>query len=237
MANYDRKVFGARAREIRRPIRRSSPALVYSGPLGIVLIAPLRNGTKWRIGKIMDRMAIVSRGDALSGRFIHKVAAGAAYTSATWVSRGDVIGEEALLEVASVLQTRNDRYALGPGLAVEACFVQLNASPADDYLAYVPVEGHVQIFKTVWFMGEVTEQADQVSPMRQAEQLIEFNDSLAGLMEPYERVADLLESLRDGRFPAPVRALAEAPTLDVVVLDRAHLTHGSYKQVFNRLTP
>jgi len=238
MSTYDRRLFGARSREIRRPIRRSSPALVYSGPLGIALIAPLRNGTRWRIGKIMDRMAIVSRGDPLAGRLIHKIAAAEAYSIAAQVSRGDVLGEEPALAVATALQQRNERYTLGPGLPVEGCFVQLNATPADDYLAYLSVEGHVQTFSTVWFMGEISDSAERISSMREAEQILEFNDNLAGLLSPYERLAELMDALGDtDRMPTPVRDLVRSPRLDVVVLDRPAFARGSYKQVFHRLTP
>jgi hypothetical protein len=237
MHTYDRRVFGARAREIRRPIRRSSPALIYSGPLGIVIIAPLRNGTRWRIGKIMDRMAMVSRGDLLAGRYIHKIAAAEAYGIAGQVSRGDVLGEEPALAIASALQQRNDRFALGPGLPVEACFVQLGATRDQDYLAYISVEGTLQQFHTAWFMGEISDGTERTSSTREAEQLIEFNDKLAASIDSYDTIAQLSVVLSDERLPACVRELATAPRRDIVVLDRTQFSAGQYKQVFHRLTP
>ena len=237
MHTYDRRVFGARAREIRRPIRRSSPALIYSGPLGIVVVAPLRNGTRWRIGKVMDRMAMVSRGDLLAGRYVHKIAAAEAYGIAGQVSRGDVLGEEPALSIASALQQRNDRFALGPGLPVEACFVQLGATPDEDYLAYISVEGTLQQFHTAWFMGEISDGKQQMSSVRESDELSAFNDEFAASVGAHDSVATLLDTLSGERFSACVRELATAPRRDIVVLDRAQFTAGEYKQVFHRLTP
>lgn len=237
MSTYDRRVFGARAREIRRPIRRSSPALIYSGPVGIVIVAPLRNGNRWRIGKVMDRMAIVSRGDPLAGRYVHKIAAAEAYGIAGQVSRGDVLGEEPALAVAASLQARNDRYALGPGLPVEACFVQLNGNPDDDYLAYMSVEGSLQPFHTVWFMGDISDDNERTSATRDAERLLEFNDELRPLVGQYESAAELLDQLSAQSMPGPIQTLVAAPHKDIVILRRAMYSSGQYKQVFHRLTP
>lgn len=235
MASFDLKVFNARAREIRRAVRLSSPALVYSGPLGIAMIAELRPGTKWRIGKVMDRMAIVSRGDAIAGDIVHKIAAIEAYTIASSFSRAGVQGKEPVYAVGAALREHNRRYTLGSALPVEACFVQLNATPSDDYLAHISLEGAVETFRTAWFMGEA-DTREKASSTQHEEATLNLNRALVAALGTYQRFSDLLGALVGHGIPPQVAALARSSSLDIVVLDRATYEKRDFGSIFQRLT-
>lgn len=234
MPSYDMKVFNNRAREIRRAVRLSSPALVYSGPLGIALIAELRPGTKWRIGKVMDRMAIISRGDTIAGDIVHHIANLEAYGKANSFSRGGVLGKEPAYAVGAALRERNGRYALGSALPVEACFVQLNATPNDDYLAYLSVDGAVQTFRTAWFLGEATT-SEKASSAQREQATLALNDRLATALGPYHRFSDLWEALAGPGIPDKISSLRNSPSLDVVVLNRASYEKRDFGGIFQRL--
>jgi hypothetical protein len=241
MPSIDLKVFGRRTREINRIVRRSSPAFVYSGPLGIVLIAALRSGTSWRVGKVMDRMAIVSRGDALAGTMVHKIAANEAYTIATSFSNGGVLGREPAEAVANTLRERNSHFTLTTPLPIEACFVQLGKVPDDDYLAYIGVDGALQTFRRVWFLGEAAghheaSSQSEISQSRRNEDQDALNNLLATALGHYNRLGDLREALMMPTTPEPARNLIQNSSLDVVVLDREALRKRDYRKVFNRLT-
>ena len=231
--SIDIKVFNQRAREIQRLVRRASPALVYSGPLGIAIAAPLRPGTNWRAGKVLDRMAFIGRGDTGARVLAHKIASAEARSIAGRFSQGDVKGHEPALAIGRALQESNHRYTLGAPLPVEACFVQLNATPETDYLAYISVQGTVRAFHKAWFLGESA--SETASATEREEAANQLNDSLTNTLGDYERFSDLWEALDRLDLQEPVKALRSSPRLDIVILDRKALERHEYEKVFQRL--
>lgn len=242
MASVDIQFVRNRKREIRHAIHRSSPVLLYSGPVGIVMIAASKSVVRNRIGKILDRMAVVSRGELTASDIVHKVAAGEAYALAHSLSRGDVLGHEPVQAVSAVL-SRHFHAFLGEPLAVESCIVQLNETPETDYMAHIGPDGSVQLFDRTLYLGAPGKHrdAEQAPDSKESdsehgvqERLDDLNRELRQRYAEYTDVAPLIADLELVTELAPL--FTAGRRRDVVVLDREALKRREFDGIFKRLT-
>jgi hypothetical protein len=246
MPSVDMKFVRNRQHEIRRVIQRSSPALIYSGTIGIVIIARSKKTLRPRIGKILDRLAIVSRGELSGSDQVHDIAALEARTRAHFESKEDVRGSDPVRAISEVLSNRYHAF-FGPPLAIESCLVQLNDTPDTDYMAHIDPDGSVQPFEHVLFMGSIekphepharnNEHEDEASHTRDhlsRELLKQFNDQLERQWRDYGSVEDLLEALK--AIPELESMFAPPKRRDIVLLERAALLKQDYRNIFRRLT-
>ncbi len=246
MPSVDMKFVRNRQHEIRRAIQRSSPALIYNGTLGIVIIARSKKTLRPRIGKILDRLAIVSRGELSGSDSVHNIAALEARTRAHFESKEDVRGSDSVQAISDVLSNRYHAF-FGPPLAVESCLVQLNDTPDTDYMAHIDPDGSIQPFERILFMGSIekthgtssrdSEHEDESSHTRDHpshESLKQFNDQLQETWRDYGSVEDLLEALK--AIPELESLFTPLKRRDIVLLERAALLKQDYRNIFRRLT-
>jgi len=230
MPSVDLQYIRSRQREMRHAIRLSSPALVYSGSIGIVIIAANKSQVRDRIGKILDRMAVVSRGELTASDIVHKVAAGEAYSLAQILSRGDVLGYEPVQAVSALL-SRHYHSFLGEPLTVESCFVQLNTAPENDYLSHISPDGSVQLFEHMHYMGPAGD-AEQ-SERSGDEALKQLNDRLLEHYQDYPTPSALVTDME--RNPSLAPLFTAGRRRDIVVLDRKALERRDFDSIFKRL--
>ena len=248
MPSVDLQFVRNRHREIHRAIARSSPALLYSGTLGIVIVARNKKMIRPRIGKILDRLAIVSRGEITASNLMHEIAAAKAYTDAHSKSKGDVQGSDAVQEMSIKLSQCYHAF-LGAPLAVESCLVHLGQTPDDDYMAHVGPEGSVQLFERIHFMGSVPERhthhgaahADTAddettvpSESSAHEALKLVNERLNEQWQDHTSINDLLGDLGDTEELQTL--FAPGKHRDIVLLSREAFLEKNYEQIFQRLT-
>lgn len=252
MASVDMQYIRQRRREIRQTIHRSSPVLIYSGPLGIAIIAASKSAMRNRIGKILDRMAIVSRGELTACDLVHKVAAGEAYAIAHALSRGDVLGHEPAQAVGALLSRHYHVFQEAP-VAVESCLVQLNDTPETDYLSYIHPDGSMKLFDQILYLGSVGGSPESDGPQDTLaddaqehdpkghdsdhgaqERLEELNHELRDRYVGYSSVAALVADLE--RAPKLAPLFTAGKRRDIVVLDRDALARREFGNIFKRLT-
>jgi len=240
MASVDIQFVRSRKREIRHAIQRSSPVLIYSGPVGIVIIAANKSVVRNRIGKILDRMAVVSRGELTASDIVRNVATGEAHSLAHTLSRGDVLGHEPVQAVSSIL-SRHFHAFLGEPLAVESCIVQLNDTPETDYMAHVGPDGSVQLFEHILYLGPPGKHQDPAPDAKDSdsdhgvqERLDELNRELRQRYTTYTEVAPLIADMERVTELAPL--FTAGRRRDVVILDRTALARREFDGIFKRLT-
>jgi hypothetical protein len=240
MPSIDLQLVARRKNEIRRAIRRSSPALLYSGPVGIVIIAVNKSKIQARIGKVLDRMAIVSRGELTASDNAHKTAAAEAYSLAHLLSRGDVLGREVSQAVSAFLSSHYHALIVAPQ-AVESCVVQLNATPDEDYMAHIGPDGSVLLFDRIMYLGAVEQEPAAESDDKASDQDHVVQEALANLnrhlqeqWQPFDNVSPLIARLSEIRELAPLFALKKRR--DIVILDRSALAQRDFDGIFKRLT-
>jgi len=241
MASVDMQFVRSRKREIRHTIHRSSPVLLYSGPVGIVIIAASKSVVRNRIGKILDRMAVVSRGELTASDIVHKVAAAEAYSLAHTLSRGDVLGHEPVQAVSAIL-SRHFHAFLGEPLAVESCIVQLNNSPESDYMAHVGPDGSVQLFDRILYLGASEKhpvatpspnEKESDSDHAAQDRLDELNRELRDRYAEYTEIAPLIADMAQVPELSPLFTVGRRR--DVVVLDRTAFAQRDFDGIFKRL--
>ncbi len=236
MASTDLSYIRHRQGELRRAVRRSSPVLVYSGTIGIIVVAIDKNPVYHRVGQILDRMACVSRGEFVASQLVHRIAAHEAYGMVGMLkSRGEeVLISDAAVQKVSTLLARQYNNPLGDTLPVETTIVQLRESPASDYMAHIGIDGSTQLFDRVRYLGSL---GDSEEPQRADEKLgklEQFNASLRERWTDLENISALIEWL--GEFPEAAPLLSTEHRRDVVLLNRERFLAGDYEDIFERLT-
>ncbi len=237
MASIDLQYVRNRQRIIRRTIERSSPVLVYNGPVGIVLIAANKSESRNRIGQVMDRMACVSRGDFTACQIVHRQAAQNAYAVADALSRGEetLICDAAVQSVSTLLANRYYT-PIGEPLSAEATIVQLRETPGQDFMATVSPDGSTQTFDRIRYMGTTDTGGNQEESEKVLEQL---NGTLRDQWADYHTVAELIMGLERASELEGISGLKSLFSVgrrrDIVLLDRAALAAHDYQNIFKRL--
>lgn len=222
----------SRKREIRRAIKQSSPALIWSGSLGIVVIAPVKSPIQNRIGKMLDRIAMISRGELIAGQLLHKQAASEAYAAARILSRGGV-GGDVPVQAVSTLLSRHFQTPIGETLPVEACIVQLQASQEQDYLAYIDADGHTELFQKIRYLGSL-EKKEHLSGVREEAALQELQKRIAESWRDWPTIEDLVQGFR--AVPELATVMSGGVRRDVVLLDREAFRQGAYEIIWKRFS-
>jgi hypothetical protein len=238
MESIDLELVQRREQKTRQFVQRSSPFYVWSGQLGIVIVAANKDPVDSRIGKIMDRMACVSRGEQRASSDVHQLAALTAYSIAFQLSRGDVMGGEVAEVISRTLGASYHHY-LGDPMRVESCIVQLNATPERDYLALVEPDGTLVKFARVLYRGKIgSDDTDGESTgtgtrREQDEPLARLNDRLVTQWQDHPNITSLMDTLSAVAELSPL--LSSGVRRDIVLLDRTALRARQYEQVFKRL--
>jgi hypothetical protein len=232
MASIDLQYVRSRQRGIRRAIERSSPVLVYSGPIGIVVIAANKSESRNRVEQIMDRMACVSRGEFTASQIIHRQAAQNAYAIADALSRGEetLICDAAVHSVSTLLANRYHT-PIGEPLSVETVIVQLRETPERDAMAFIGPDGSTRPFERIRYLGETDTNGSQ-EETDEARKTI--NAILNAQWADHPTVSGLVMSLE--RMPELEPLFSVGRRRDIVHLDRAAFAAHQYQDIFKRLT-
>lgn len=235
MATVDLEFAIRREQNIRLAVRRSSPALIWSGDAGIHIVAVNRTRSDNRIYKALDRFAAVTRGLAVDGSLIARGAIQVAYGTAAQRSRGGVHGRHLVESVAHAVAERFHNYLSAP-LSAEMVLVQLNAAPDQDYLAHLNYRGEASTFEKAFFLGSVK---PDVTNQQQDETAFEkIQEQLQGAWEPgatLARISDIFRALPIvGETPGLGDTFAKG-RLEVVLLDRTALAERRFADIFKRL--
>lgn len=232
MASIDLSYIRHRQGELRRAVRLSSPLLVYSGTIGVIIVAVDKNPVHHRIGQILDRMACVSRGEFVASQLVHRIAAREAYGVAGALSRGeDVLICDAAVQGVSTVLARQYNNPLGDTLPVETTIVQLRESPETDYLAHIEIDGGTKLFDRIRFIGTLGEGTET---QRDEEELERLNATLRQQWVDHENIASLIVWLE--AFPEVAALHSTEHRRDIVLLNRERFLAGDYENIFERLT-
>jgi hypothetical protein len=232
MPSIDLQYVRSRQRGIRRAIERSSPVLVYSGPIGIVVIAANKSESRNRIEPIMDRIACVSRGEFTASQLVHRQAAQNAYAVADALSRGEetLICDAAVHSVSTLLANRYHT-PIGEPLSVETVIVQLRETPEQDAMAHIGPDGSTRPFEKIRYLGETDTNGSQEEAEEARKQI---NTTVNAQWAVHATVAGLVMSLE--AIPELASLFSVGRRRDIVHLDRAAFAAHKYQDIFKRLT-
>lgn len=229
MASIDQELVFRRERTILETVRKSSPVLVWSGTLGIVILAPNKSRVQDRVYKIIDRMALAMRGTIPASTALARTIIGKAYADSIQLSRGGVGVRELAANAGSVIAGCFYDVLHAP-LPVEAAIVQLNDEASKDYLAHVGPTGTLQTFERIHLLATPethgqgsTDEEDAVEQLREA---------VSGQWRDHTTMRTLLEDIQNQSALEPF--LNRGVRLEVALLDRTALRERKFSEIFKR---
>lgn len=236
MASIDLEVIKLRESRIRLTIRRSSPALIWSGDDGIYIIAANKSRKADRTYRIVDRIACITRGNTTGGQELSQMAVIRGGNLALETSRGSVNVRDVAQTVARAIAESYYSAWTAP-IGVEAVLVQLQGTPEEDDMFYVSYKGESVPFEKALFLGSCDINGENHDTETKAHELLQ--EELEAAWEPdadLHRIAEIFNGLESTRrYPDLTKAFA-AKRLETVILDRARLAERNWRTIFNRLT-
>ncbi len=229
MASIDQELVFRRERTILDSVRKSSPVLVWSGTLGIVILAPNKSRVQDRVYKIIDRMALAMRGTIPASTALARTIIGKAYADSIPLSRGGVGVRELAANAGSVIAGCFYDVLHAP-LPVEAAVVQLNDEVSKDYLAHIDPKGGLKTFERVHLLA---------APDTHGQGSTDEEDAVERLQESVSRqwhdhtvIRTLMEDLLSQSVLDPF--LKQGLRLEMVLLDRTALRERKFSEIFKR---
>ena len=236
MASIDLAAVSKRREEIRDDVRRSSPALIYSGTDGIHIIAPHRSTVKHqhRVYRILDRIAFVPRGQAAACKqaAAHLFVKGEEFGMGT--SRGYVFAEQLTTDLSPRIAHRWNHYWETP-MPVEGVVVRLEASPDDDEILHLQVTGDFEPIERTCYLGGIGE--GSIDLKVEEEQCDRLQDELQDAWEPeagFVRILEIFRNLPTVREHESLQRAFDAPRVERVLLNRTNMAAKQWRSIFQR---